>query len=144
MPIIISLRIAKISDLMERSANSTCQNFGPDWSVDRIKSNALVCTKRGVIWSDNCNDCTTWRMIVWQDGGFADDTYNGQSISTVAGKYYGGHSPCKDLDNFQDCGVWGSSSGKRNCTVFLARLSIYLKLNNTVLMLLNFNLINDR
>jgi len=96
-------------DLMERLANSTCQNFGPDWSVDRIKSNALVCTKRGVIWSDNCNDCTTWRMIVWQDGGFADDTYNGQSISTVAGKYYGGHLPCKDLDNFQECGVWGSS-----------------------------------
>ena len=109
----------------ERSATSACQNFGSDWSVDRIQSNALVCTTRGVRWLDNCNDCATWRMIVWQDGGRADDT-EGQ-LSTVAGKYYGGHSPCYGVDNFQDCGVWGSSSGKRNCIVFiLARLSIYL------------------
>ena len=96
----------------ERSANITCQNFGPDWSVDRIQSKALVCTKDGISWGASCNDCTTWRMIVWQDGGCERDIdCQLDSIATVAGKYYGGHFPCEWGDNYQDCGLWGSSGG---------------------------------
>ena len=99
-----------LSALDERSANITCQSFGPDWSVVRIQSKALVCTKDGLTWTENCNDCTTWRMVVWQDGGCEADTV--YSASTVAGIYYGGHSPC-GRDNYQSCGVW-ASPGKNN------------------------------
>jgi len=96
------------ASLDERSATIACQNFGSGWSVDKILSKALVCTKSGTSWNDNCNDCTTWRMIVWQDGGCENDSKCQQySVSTVAGKYYGAHSPCVWGDNYQECGVWG-------------------------------------
>ena len=110
---IISLKFLTLSALDERSANITCQSFGPDWSVVRIQSKALVCTKDGLSWAENCNDCTTWRLIVWQDGGCESDLLCQQwpTISTVAGRYYGGHLPCS-LDNHQYCGVWGSSGIK--------------------------------
>ena len=104
---ILNIIYLPVLDFDERSANITCQNFGSDWSVDRIQSKALVCTKDGIDWQENCDDCTTWRMIVWQDGGCENDIYcKRDSIATVAGKYYGGHSPCKSGNNYQECGVW--------------------------------------
>ena len=57
--------IITLSALDERSATIACQNFGSGWSVDKILSKALVCTKSGTSWNDNCNDCTN--MILKED-----------------------------------------------------------------------------
>ena len=81
-----------------------------------------MCTKGSTSWRDNCNDCTTWRMVVWQDGGCEEDSKCKQhSVSTRAGKYYGAHSPCVFADNYQYCGVWGSS-GKKIFTIFIVTI----------------------
>ena len=70
----------------------------------------MICTKGSRKWDNNCDTCSTWRLIVWEDGG---SEYDKGSIfdyqaSTVAGKYYGGHDPCgaKNSDTFPICGDW--------------------------------------
>ena len=53
-------------------------------------------------------------MVVWKEGSHDESAgytgYNGIDFSTMAGKYYGGHQPCNQWDNFPLCGVW--STGK--------------------------------
>ena len=66
---------------------------------------------------------------MWQDGGCENDIYcKRDSIATVAGKYYGGHSPCKSGNNYQECGVWVKihPSGRKNFMIFIAKISLYL------------------
>jgi hypothetical protein len=69
---------------------------------------SLICTKVGTSWGDFCNDCTTWRMLIWKDG---TDEYgiNESTISTKAFNYYGGHKPCGGYPpNYPLCGEWKS------------------------------------
>ena len=95
------------------SAITACRNFGHDWSVNKTLDKALVCTKANTSWERNCNSCSTWRLLVWENGGWERGLsckgYN--DPSTLAGYYYGGHSPCKCGDNYPTCGRW-TSAGK--------------------------------
>ena len=50
-------------------------------------------------------------MLVWEHGAFehdkgADATWDKLTISTMPGKYYGGHSPCAVNANYPLCGTW--------------------------------------
>ena len=52
---------------------------------------------------------------MWEDGATefkkGEDTfYDENKFSTKAGKYYGGHKPCKKGDNYPICGVWKGMS----------------------------------
>ena len=86
-----------------------CQKFGQGWKVNKNakvnKRGAMICTKDETVPHDSCNDCQTWRMIVWKDGAHTDK--NDKHYSTQAGKYYGGHQPCTAGDNYRSCGRWG-------------------------------------
>ena len=81
-----------------------------------MSDGALICTLNSVDWGSNCNKCDTWRMLVWQNGAHEHEqgysSYNSLRVSTKAGKYYGGHNPCRYEDNFPLCGEWGKPSGK--------------------------------
>ena len=90
------------------SAITACRNFGNDWSVNKTLDRALVCTKGNTKWNSNCNSCTTWRLLVWENGGWEHKkNYKGYNDpSTVAGYYYAGHLPCKYGDNYPKCGNW--------------------------------------
>ena len=114
------------------SAIHACQKFGNDWKVRKVLDRALVCTKGSTRWSQNCNSCETWRLVVWEDGGWDENkgwsrTYKGKttgpfySMSTVAGKYYGGANPCRRGDYFPLCGEWTAPSN-------FSLLSIYKNL----------------
>ena len=83
-----------------------CRAFGNDWTVNKKTDRSLVCTKGSVSWHSNCSNCSTWRLMVWEDGGSEYNKSEHSWHSTVAGKYYGGHSPCADEDNFPVCGDW--------------------------------------
>ena len=90
-----------------------CRAFGNDWTVNKKTDRSLVCTKGSVSWHSNCSNCSTWRLMVWEDGGseYNKGEYSAEhhESSTVAGKYYGGHSPCAvydDVDDFPVCGDW--------------------------------------
>lgn len=90
-----------------------CRNFGDDWKVDKTTDRALVCTKGTVTWGLNCNSCSDWRLLVWENGGFELDRFDldyryMDDPSTIANKYYGGHNPCATGDNYQLCGDWMS------------------------------------
>ena len=58
----------KVPDL--NSAIVACRNFGDDWSVQRITDGALVCTRGSSTAFSNCDYCDSWRLVVWEDGGF--------------------------------------------------------------------------
>ena len=86
-----------------------CRNFGDDWSVQRITDRALVCTKGSTEALSNCDYCDSWRLVVWEDGGFerskGERKNKPESMLTFAGKYYGGKSPCRS-NNYPLCGDW--------------------------------------
>ena len=95
-------------------ARIACTEFGSGWNVAKVSVGALVCTNAGYQAGDNCyNLCHNWRLLVWEDG--ADDIgkwmSEGKSYSTKAGKYYGGHTPCNEEDNFPTCGQWTDTIG---------------------------------
>ena len=76
---------------------------------------ALVCTKDNTRWQDNCDTCTTWRLVVWRAGG--SEYHEGEHveqhpsrISTLPGKYYAAHEPCRLGDNYPSCGDWGGEN----------------------------------
>ena len=101
------------------AAKIACQNFGNDWNVDHTTDRALVCTKDRS-WTANCDSCSSWRLLVWEDGGFEHDKGEHQiDPSTVAGKYYGGHKPCEYGNNYPLCGDWISTG---NFPVILFKL----------------------
>ena len=94
------------------TAKIACQSFGKDWKVDHTTDRALVCTKENTRWTDNCHSCSSWRMLVWADGGFEFDKGYSRQLddpATVAGKYYGGHEPCNYGNNYPLCGDWIST-----------------------------------
>ena len=123
---ILSLESSKV-----KAARKACQNFGEGWVVGKVSDGALVCTKAGRTYQSNCAwgpkrkyceaadllirqelrdcgvECDTWRLVVWDDGSneYKLDE-NNPRYSTKAGKYYGGHLPCKPGDNYQLCGDW--------------------------------------
>ena len=94
------------SVLTSSDARIHCTRFGAEWGVDKETSGSIVCTRNGVRWNSNCNSCDTWRLIVFKSGS---DEYGTGSMSTAAGSYYGGHSPCTGGDNFPLCGYWPNS-----------------------------------
>ena len=75
-----------------------------------MRDDALVCTLNSLSWYSYCNNCDTWRLLVWKDGGHAHEAgyihFQGITVSTKAGKYYGGLDPCAWGDNFPLCGEW--------------------------------------
>ena len=89
-----------------QGARDACNGFGSNWTFHTETSASLSCTKTPTRLEDNCKDCGSYRILVWEDG--ADD-FGPNSYSTLAGHYYGGHSPCKAGDNMFYCGVWSSS-----------------------------------
>ena len=93
------------------TARRACQNFGNDWKVDHTTDRALVCTK-DTSWTSNCDSCSSWRLLVWADGGFEhnkSDSRQPDDPLTVAGKYYAGHKPCNYGNNYPLCGDWIST-----------------------------------
>jgi len=100
--------------LHEQAAEKACQAFGNGWSVNVVRDGSLVCTLNSLEWRKNCNNCETWRLVVWKEGAHEEtagySAYNGIHFSTIAGKYYGGYDPCMVGDHFPLCGEW--SSGK--------------------------------
>ena len=84
-------------------AKVKCRSFGSEWDVDRENSGSIVCTKNGMSWGFTCNSCDTWRLLVLTSGS---DEWGTGSMSTHAGNYYGGHSPCIAGDNHPWCGYW--------------------------------------
>ena len=96
------------------AAQKACRNFGNDWKVDHTTDRALICTK-GTSWLSNCDSCSSWRMLVWEDGGYEynkgtqQGLYQTDDPSTVAGKFYGGHEPCEIGNNYPLCGDWIST-----------------------------------
>ena len=92
-----------------QGARDACKGFGNGWVFGRETSASLSCAKPPATPAHNCytddNDCSRYRILVWEDG--ADD--NGpNSYPTVAGQYYGGHSPCEEDAQVPYCGVWGT------------------------------------
>ncbi len=81
-----------------------------------VREGSLVCTLNSLAWGNNCNKCSTWRLVVWKDGAHeyeaGSNNYDGVQLSTKVGNYYGGHEICAHGDNFPLCGEWGYSSGK--------------------------------
>ena len=98
------------------AAEQACNEFGTGWNVSIVRDGALICTLNAVTWGDNCNDCNTWRLVVWKNGAHEYDAgsheYDGIEVSTKAGEYYGGHDRCSHLGPFPLCGQWGQVSGK--------------------------------
>ena len=90
------------------TARRACLSYGSDWKVDKEGSGALICTKGSVSSGNNCNNCDTWRLIVWKDGSpmpfhCADYT---DPVSTVAGYYYRALDPCECGDNYGQGHRW--------------------------------------
>jgi len=85
-------------------AMEQCKAFGNEWGVDKKTNGSVVCTKNGMEWWYNCDSCDTWRLIVFISGS---NEYGPGSLSTTAGSYYGGRSPCgKPETYFPYCGHW--------------------------------------
>ena len=78
-------------------AEKTCKQFGKEWKITRTTPGSLVCSK--VSYLLNCHNCTTWRLLVWEDGA-CDKLASSRcrSNTTKAGEYYCGYSPCKTGD----------------------------------------------
>ena len=101
-------------ELGVNDARVACIQFGTGWNVAKVSVGALVCTKDGHPAGLSCFDCQKWRLLVWDDG--EDDKSKGdsgdqQGLSTKAGSYYGGHTPCTVGDNFPLCGQWADNFG---------------------------------
>lgn len=80
------------------SAKAYCDRLGSSWHTahtDR-KWGALFCLKRGTSLGSNCNNCGTYRIVVWKDGG-GDQRGCGHQIAynTKGGSVYPSHvNPC--------------------------------------------------
>ena len=86
-----------------QDAKNQCSGFGEEWDIAKETDGSIVCTKNHVSWDSHCDSCDTWRLVVFKSGS---DEYGTGTMSTRAGVYYGGHSPCTSGSNFQFCAVW--------------------------------------
>jgi hypothetical protein len=69
----------------------------------------IVCTSDGRGANNNCDSCSTYNIMVWSNG--SPERYcTGYSYSTVAGRFYGAHSPCTCGNNLPLCGSWDMHS----------------------------------
>ena len=98
----------KLDDWLNlEGAKAACSSIGSNWKVTRTTEGSLVCST--VPWSENCNDCDSWRLLVWRDGACeisAHDTYSKcKSAATKAGHFYCGYKPCKGGD-LTHGGIW--------------------------------------
>ena len=92
--------------LSNQGARDACKGFGPSWSFGEETKASLSCAKPPATPKDICNNCSSYRLLVWEDG--ADE--RGRNLySTVAGQYYGGYSPCTRSNNLPYCGDWNVS-----------------------------------
>jgi len=89
--------------LSEQNTRDACAALGGAWSVRWTGEGALVCGTVGA--GSDCNGCDTWRLMVWENGA-KDQASGGADYQTVAGSYYGGHSPCTVGWNLPLCGDW--------------------------------------
>ena len=97
--------ITETHPLTLQGARNACKEFGDGWAFGHETSASLRCFKAPATVKSNCNDCSSFRILVWEDGA---DEYGPNSKHTVAGQYYGGHSPCSSYTNVPYCGVWGT------------------------------------
>ena len=86
-------------------AEATCKSYGTPWTITRKAYGAAVCSTVG--WLDNCNNCDSWRLLVWNDGACAD--FYCRSNRTKAGHFYCGNEPCEP-GNFLYGGTWGKGN----------------------------------
>ena len=86
--------------LDKKGAKKACKKLG--WKVTWTSSKSLICTKKGTNYNQNCNNCKTWRLFVWKNGGI-DQSSGGKKYGTIAGKSYGGHKPCRGGWNLPQC-----------------------------------------
>ena len=93
--------------LGKSAATKACKALG--WSVKWTSDKSLICTAPGRRAGHDCDKCDTWRLLVWTDGG-TDISSAGQTYHTKAGRWYGGHQPCKGGWNLPLCdGAWDKS-----------------------------------
>ena len=85
-----------------QGARDACKGFGSSWQFGRETSASLICFQAPSQVQSNCDECSSYRILVWKDGA---NERGPNSKSTVAGQYYGGQSPCGS-GNLPYCGVW--------------------------------------
>merc|ERR1719191_1310611 len=89
----------------EAQARMYCSSLG--WLVQsKPSSGAIICSKpkRSGVYG-NCDSCSTWRLIVFKNGG-TDQAPGGQKYPTKSGHFYCGHKPCKAGWNLPYGGIW--------------------------------------
>jgi len=100
--------------LKEVDAENACKGFEGNWTVTRKAYGSTICGKiekgEPTPWWKNCNTCATWRMLVWRDNACEkiknDHTPCAAGVSTKAGNYYCGHTPCGKDGKFPEGGKW--------------------------------------
>ena len=103
--------------LNAEAAQTACESFGYGWKITRTTPGSVVCST--VSFDKNCQDCNSWRLLVWKDG--ACDRLRSSKCrfnSTKAGKYYCGYDPCESGDLVYG-GMWGNSDGPLGSFMFL-------------------------
>eukprot|EP00418_Pyrodinium_bahamense_P033805 CAMPEP_0179157268 /NCGR_PEP_ID=MMETSP0796-20121207/76704_1 /TAXON_ID=73915 /ORGANISM="Pyrodinium bahamense, Strain pbaha01" /LENGTH=498 /DNA_ID=CAMNT_0020858897 /DNA_START=1 /DNA_END=1498 /DNA_ORIENTATION=+ len=74
----------------EAAARAYCESLR--WTVSKTSPGGLVCVSEGTSWIDNCNDCGSWRLVVWGHPTVSEE--GPRCTSLVPGNYYCGHHPC--------------------------------------------------
>jgi len=80
-------------------AKSHCDSLGGNWYIAYInhQRGSLYCLRRGTGTGSNCNNCNTYRIVVWKNGGgeYKHCPIGGQRYATSAGYVYPSHvRPC--------------------------------------------------
>merc|ERR1719460_2862649 len=92
----------------EGAARAYCSSIG--WLTVWRTPKSIICAKPGTSAYKVCNTCSTWRLVVYKNGG-RDISHGNQRYPTKAGHFYCGHKPCKSGWNMPYGGVW--KAGKK-------------------------------
>ena len=94
------------------SAEMACKTFGKEWKITRRTSGSAVCSTVPSL--QNCHDCESWRLLVWEDGA-CDRLVSSKCRfdTTKSGNYYCGYDPCNGGDLVQG-GLWGQFGAHPN------------------------------
>lgn len=94
----------------EAGARRYCSSIG--WLVKwKSRNGAVICTHpTRASAGSNCNTCSTWRLVVYRNGG-TDMSPANQRYQTKAGHFYCGHKPCRSGWNLPYGGLWSSRAG---------------------------------
>jgi len=89
-----------------------CSEVAKEWCtskgwivVGQPMNGNIVCTFDGRSTGHNCDTCSTYNIVVWQDGSPERHCTN-YSYSTSAGNVYSAHTPCQCGDNLDFCNTW--------------------------------------